>query len=57
MTPAALKGLRQQLKLSQAAFGAKVGVSKVSIYCWEAGRTRIPFWLDAVVALMEKNKP
>jgi DNA-binding XRE family transcriptional regulator len=49
MTATHLKGLRRRLKLSQGQFGAKVGVTKTSVYMWESGRTPIPKWLTFAV--------
>jgi DNA-binding transcriptional regulator YiaG len=57
MTPASLKRLRRTLQLSQAQFGAKVGVTKTSVYCWESGRTPIPHWLAFAVATISRPGP
>jgi DNA-binding XRE family transcriptional regulator len=46
MSPKQLRALRTRLKLSLREFGAQVGVSKTTIYCWESGRTPIPHWMD-----------
>jgi len=54
MTPKQLKALRRSFKLSQGQFGARVGVSKTTIYCWESGRTPIPHWLKFAVRELKK---
>jgi DNA-binding XRE family transcriptional regulator len=56
MTPATLKRLRRTLQLSQAQFGAQIGVTKTSIYMWESGRTPIPHWLKFAVATISHPK-
>ncbi|PYM27936.1 MAG: transcriptional regulator [Candidatus Rokuibacteriota bacterium] len=37
MTPGAVRSLRKQLGLTQAAFAALLGVHKITVAKWEAG--------------------
>lgn len=40
MTPEQIVALRERLDLSQAALGAKVGVSQGAVWRWEAGKRK-----------------
>ena len=42
MTPDELKAIRKAADLSQAEFGDKVGVSRLSVANWENGKYRMP---------------
>lgn len=40
VSPAAIRTLREALKLSREAFAARLGVSSQSVFRWETGRSR-----------------
>jgi excisionase family DNA binding protein len=44
MVPEELKAHRDRLGLSQAQLAVRLGVSRVSVSCWERGATPIPRW-------------
>jgi DNA-binding transcriptional regulator YiaG len=41
MAPQAVKAIRKRLGLSQAAFAAKIGVTRDAVARWEAGNRRM----------------
>jgi DNA-binding transcriptional regulator YiaG len=57
MTPTQLKRLRRRLKLSQSQLGARLGVSKTSVFMWESGRTPLPHWLTFTIHAPMKEEP
>ena len=42
MSPEEIKELRQRLGLSQNKFARKVGVTQITVYNWEQGKTTPP---------------
>jgi DNA-binding XRE family transcriptional regulator len=50
LTPQTLKRQRQELKLTQAELAKELSVSRNSVIGWEAGRHRIPGWMNYALA-------
>jgi len=42
LTHTELKQIRRLMRLTQAGLGALLGVARITVYCWECGRTKIP---------------
>ena len=55
MTPARIKSIRQELRLSQEALARELGISAATVNRWENGRNRPGQMATRLILMMEEK--
>ena len=55
ISPAAIKAVREKLKMSQSVFALVIGVSKKTVESWESGRYKPDGAARRLITIMQKD--